>query len=202
MDSDSCNSNDLSDYQWSRNLDENINDPPPDDAYVIEVTGKQFAWKIRYPGKDGKLGKTIPAIRNPENELGMDPNDPNGQDDIIVGGASGYYMPVNKPIVLKINALDVLHAVYLPHFRVKMDAVPGMQTQFWFIPEITTAQMRERIGNEDFVFEMACAELCGKSHFAMKAVVYVTEQEEVDEWLSKQKTWGEKLKERQMAANQ
>jgi len=172
---------------------------PPEDAYLVEVTGKQFAWQIRYPGADGKLGKTDHKLRTPENELGLDLSDPAAQDDIIIGAAAGFYLPVNKYVLFKINALDVLHAVYVPHFRVKLDAVPGMQTQFGFIPTITTAEMREQIGNEDFNYEMACAELCGKSHFAMKGVVYIDSQEEVDSWLSKQKTYSEKMKEKQMA---
>ncbi|MBN4049607.1 cytochrome c oxidase subunit II [Bacteroidales bacterium AH-315-N07] len=174
----------------------------PEDSFVIEVTGKQFAWIIRYPGKDGKFGKTIPKIRTPENPLGLDLSDPNAQDDIIVPGAAGFYMPVNQPVLLKINALDVLHAPYLPHFRVKMDAIPGMTTQFWFVPNMTTNAIRAKIGDEDFNYEMACAELCGKSHFAMKSVVFVDEIKAVNEWLETRKPFAVKFKEKQMALQQ
>ena len=173
---------------------------PPENAYLIEVTAKQFAWKIRYPGKDGKLGKTIHKLRTPENELGLDPNDPAAQDDIIVGGASGYYIPVNQPVLLKINALDVLHSVFLPHFRVKMDAVPGVPTQFCFTPNVTTEEMRKKVSNDDFNFEMACAELCGKSHFAMKGVVIVDDIAKVNEWLNAKKPFFESLKDNQVAS--
>lgn len=173
---------------------------PPENSYIIEVTAKQFAWKIRYPGKDGKLGKTVHKLRTPENELGLDPNDPAAQDDIVVGAASGYYMPVNQPVLLKINALDVLHSVYLPHFRVKMDAVPGLHTQFGFTPTTTTEEMRKKVGNDDFNFEMACAELCGQSHFAMKGVVFVDNIAKVNIWLDTKKPFFESLKETQIAS--
>lgn len=173
---------------------------PPDDAYTVEITAKQFAWKIRYPGKDGKLGKVSHKLRTVDNELGLDLSDTLAQDDIIVGGASGFYLPVNKNVSFKINALDVLHSVFVPHFRVKMDAVPGMQTQFWFKPTITTAEMRKNLNNEDFNYELACAEVCGKSHFAMKSVIFVDSQQELDNWLSKQKSFAQTIKEKQVAA--
>ena len=87
--------------------------------------------------------------------------------------------------MFKLNALDVLHSFYLPHFRVKMDCVPGIPTQFWFTPTKTTAEMRATFG-PDFNYELACAELCGSAHYNMRKIVVVETQEEYDEWFKEQ----------------
>jgi len=122
--------------------------PAPENSLVIEATGKQFEWIIRYPGEDGVLGKRNPVDSiSANNILGIDWNDPASRDDII---ASEIHMPVNNPVLIRIRALDVLHSFYLPHFRVKMDAVPGTPTRFWFIPIKTTKQIRQELANPDF----------------------------------------------------
>lgn len=163
-----------------------IMSPAPEDSVQIELTGKQFAWNIRYAGPDNEFGKTNFRLISAENELGFDWEDANGKDDVMPGEI---YMPVNKPVLLKIRARDVLHSVYLPHFRVKMDAVPGMPTQFWFTPTKTTAEMRSKLGNENFNYELACTEICGRGHFSMKRTVVVVTEEEYNEWLRKQKPY-------------
>ncbi len=158
--------------------------PVPDDAMIIEATGKQFEWIIRYPGPDGKLGARNPLDSiSAQNVLGIDWEDPASRDDII---ANEIHLPVNKPVLVKIRALDVLHSFYLPHFRVKMDAVPGTPTRFWFIPIKTTEQMRMELGNPNFNYELACAELCGKGHSAMRKLVVVESEDAFNEWLAKQ----------------
>ena len=138
-----------------------ITAPASKDAELVEVIGQQFAWTARYPGvKDNALGKVnYKLIDNIGNEFGLDLTDKNSFDDFK---SLELHLPVDKEILLKIRAKDVLHSVFLPHFRVKMDAVPGMPTQFKFKVTKTTQQMRDELGNPNFNYEMACTEICGR----------------------------------------
>ncbi|MBK8700886.1 MAG: OmpA family protein [Saprospiraceae bacterium] len=175
----------------------------PDDAYLeIEATGYQFAWDIRYPGKDGKIGdKDFRLINMANNTLGINFNDPAAMDDAILSGSDVIKLPVDSTIRVKISAKDVLHNFYLPHFRVKMDAVPGMPTYFIFKPTKTTVQMRQELSEypewnepydptdpegpkrwQKFDYELACAELCGKGHYSMRRVLEIVSKEEYDAW--------------------
>lgn len=163
-----------------------ITGPAPDDATVVEIMGKQFEWMVRYPGKDEKLGETNYRLIDAINGFGMKCDDKNGYDDFI---PREIHLVVDKPVLLKIRARDVLHSVFLPHFRLKMDAVPGMPTRFWFTPTKTTVEMQQETGNPDFKYELACTEICGKGHFAMKKIVVVETQEEYDVWLAEQKSF-------------
>jgi cytochrome c oxidase subunit 2 len=99
------------------------------------------------------------------------------------------HIPVGKPVEFRIRARDVLHSVFAPHFRLKMDAVPGMPTRFWFVPTKTTAEMRIETGNPDFNYEIACAEVCGRAHFSMRLIVVVEEPEEYEKWKAEQEPW-------------
>lgn len=180
-----------------------------DEEYIeIEATGYQFAWDIRYPGPDNELGdKNFKLITPGINPLGLDWTDTRNHDDFI---ADEIYLPVGKQVKVRITAKDVLHNFYLPHFRVKLDAVPGMPGYFVFTPNITTLEYRTRLGKspmwqeltdpsdpeskmkwEDFEFELACAELCGKGHFSMRKVVKIVTEKEYEAWLSKQKSYYE-----------
>lgn len=161
----------------------NITSAPPQDAIVIEVMGKQFSWLVRYPGPDGKLGEANVHLIDATNEIGVDFSDPNAMDDFM---PREIHVPKGKPVHLKIRSRDVIHSVFLPHFRVKMDAVPGMPTKFWFVPTKTTAEVRTETGNPDFNFELACTEICGRGHFAMRFILVVDEPEEYEEWLASQ----------------
>jgi cytochrome c oxidase subunit 2 len=157
----------------------------PKNAQLVEVTGHQFGWEFRYPGRDGILGKknyklTDPAKGNP---LGVDWKDETSHDDIHV---ATMHVVVNKPVKLVINSQDVIHDVGLPHFRMKMDAVPGIPTTLWFTPKYTTAEMKVRTGNANFVYEISCNQLCGKNHFTMRGIVIVENQEDFDLWLAQQ----------------
>lgn len=170
-------------------------------ALVIEATGKQFNWMLRYPGKDNKFGKRIidTAHIKPTNELGIDWTDPNSHDDFM---SDKLYLVKDRPVLMKLGAQDVIHSFYLPHFRVKMDCVPGTPTEFYFTPTMTTEDMRQYLSTQPwwqtinpetgqprwqtFKYELACAELCGKSHFGMEREVVVVTQKEYDEWLNKQ----------------
>jgi len=164
-----------------------ITGPASKDAEVIEMIGQQFAWTVRYPGKDKELGKVnFKLIDNVGNEFGLDLKDKNSFDDFK---SLELHLPVNKEILLKIRAKDVLHSVFLPHFRVKMDAVPGMPTQFKFVATLTTQEMREKLGNPNFNYELACTEICGKGHFSMKMPVVVDDEETYAKWKASQESW-------------
>ncbi len=158
-----------------------------EDAEVIEVVAQQFAWTIRYPGvKDNTLGNYHYQLIGPVNEFGLNLEDPNTYDDFK---SLELHLPKGKEVLLKIRAKDVLHSVFLPHFRVKMDAVPGMPTHFKFIPTKTTAEMRLETGNPDFNYELACTEICGYGHFSMRMLVVVHEPKEFEEWKAQQEPW-------------
>jgi len=158
----------------------------PQDAIVVEITGHQFAWDYRYPGKDGVLGKKDYKLYNQPsgNSLGVDFKDPQSHDDIHT---TEMHLPVNKPVKLVINAMDVIHDVGLSHFRMKMDAVPGIPTTMWFTPKYTTKQMKERTGNPNFQYEISCDQMCGKGHFSMRGIIVVDTEEDYNKWLAGQK---------------
>jgi len=159
----------------------------PKNAQVVEITGHQFGWEMRYPGKDGILGRKNYRLTNPakDNPLGVDWADAASHDDIHV--ATTMHVVVNKPVKLVINSQDVIHDVGLPQFRMKMDAVPGTPTTLWFTPDITTKDMQKKTGNPDFVFEISCDQMCGRGHFTMRGVIVVETQKEFNEWMIKQR---------------
>jgi cytochrome c oxidase subunit 2 len=158
----------------------------PKDAIVVEVTGHQFAWEFRYPGADKTLGKKDFKLTTAKNNLGVDFEDPSSFDDIHVN--TTMHIPVGVPVKMVIHSQDVIHDVGLPHFRLKMDAVPGIPTTQWFTPKITTAEMKKKTGNPEFNFEIACDQLCGSSHYAMRGVIIVETMEEYKKWLAEQKS--------------
>ncbi|NMM50158.1 cytochrome c oxidase subunit II [Marinigracilibium pacificum] len=163
-----------------------ITDEAPEDAINIEVMGYQFAWGVRYPGADGELGDYNYQLIDQINAFGVNFNDKAALDDFT---PIKLVIPKDTPINLNIRARDVLHSVFLPHFRVKMDAVPGMPTNFHFVATHTTEEMRNETKNPDFKYEMACTEICGRGHFSMRMEVEVLTKEEYKKWASEQKTW-------------
>ncbi|HQD09879.1 MAG TPA: cytochrome c oxidase subunit II, partial [Flavihumibacter sp.] len=167
---------------WSR-----ITGDAPANANIVEITGKQFGWIYRYPGKDKVFGKKYYKNINEgkNNQLGLLWDDKAAQDDIVSNEA--LYMVVNKPIKLVINSRDVVHDVGLVHFRMKMDAVPGTPTTMWFTPKFTTEEMKKKTGREDFEYEISCDQMCGKGHYSMKGIVKVVTAAEYALWLAKQK---------------
>jgi cytochrome c oxidase subunit 2 len=96
-------------------------------------------------------------------------------------------LPVNKSVRFTIGSQDVLHSFYMPHFRVQMNAVPGMPTFFQFTPKVTTADMQEKTNNPEFNYQLYCAKICGGSHYNMKFLVKVVSEKEYQEWLKEQK---------------
>ncbi len=184
-----------------------MSDVKPGDEYMeIEATAWQFAWNLRYPGTDEKLGvKDFRLIKPGSNELGQDWNDERNLDDY---NADELVLPKGKKIRIRIIARDVLHNFYLPHFRVKMDAVPGIPTYFIFTPIKTTEEFRQELRKypeyqlpsdpndpnsepkwKVFDYELACAELCGKGHYSMRRLVKVVTPEEWEVWNKSQKSY-------------
>lgn len=159
----------------------------PADAMVVEVTGHQFNWFFRYPGKDGELGKKDYRLIDPgkSNPLGQDWSDRDNQDDII---SNTLYLVVDRPVKMIINSQDVIHDVGLPYFRLKLDAVPGIPTTMWFTPTITTAQMAKITGDDNFTYKLICDQLCGRGHYSMIANVIVETQTEYDLYMAQQKS--------------
>jgi cytochrome c oxidase subunit 2 len=140
-------------------------------AVQVEVTGLQFAWYFRYPGPDGKLGRTKPELEDAsvDNPVGIDPDDPAGKDDVVTGTL---YLPVNREAELVLRAQDVIHSLFIPAMRFKQDAVPGLMIHMHFTPT--------KIGD----YEIACAELCGLGHYKMHGMLKVVSQADYDKWLA------------------
>ena len=170
-------------YYWFR-----ITGEAPANAMQVEVTGSQFKWEFRYPGKDKVLGKKYfkRIDEGANNPLGQIWEDSTNKDDIYITGED-LHLVVNKPVRLIINAKDVIHDVGLSHFRLKMDAVPGTPTTMWFTPTKTTSQMKKELSDPDFVFEISCDQMCGQGHYKMRGTIVVESQEEFDLWMAKQK---------------
>lgn len=184
-----------------------------EDTIVIELYAKQFGWEARYSGKDNVLGKANVRYIEGVNTVGVDLADPNAQDDIVV---NELHLPKGKRVVFKIRSQDVLHSAYMPHFRAQMNCVPGMVTQFSFIPNMTTSEMREtedmitkvnRINQirekkntqlvaegktplDPYTFDylLLCNKICGASHYNMQMKVVVDTPEEFKTWLKDKPT--------------
>jgi cytochrome c oxidase subunit II len=156
--------------------------PAESEALVVEVTGEQFAWNIHYAGPDRKFGRTdVKFLDVQSNSLGLDRDDPAAKDDVTT--MNQLYLPLNKPIIVKLRSKDVIHSFGVPEFRVKQDAVPGLTIPVWFIPNVTTAEMRTRTGNPEFEYEIACAQLCGLGHAKMRGFVTVLPADEFQKWM-------------------
>ncbi len=147
--------------------------PPAQGAFQVEGTGLQFAWYFRYPGPDGKYGRTKPelidASAGGEAAVGLDTTDPAAKDDVVSGTL---YLPVDRDIDVTLRAQDVIHSFYVPAMRFKQDAVPGLMIHMHFHPD--------KVGD----YEIACAELCGLGHYKMHGMMKVVSQKDFDTWLA------------------
>jgi cytochrome c oxidase subunit II len=150
----------------------------PEGASEAEAIGQQWQWSFRLPGEDGRLGKSDTQYISSDNPLGLNPNDRDARDDVVIEGED-LHLPLGKPVKLLLRSIDVVHSFYVPEFRTKMDLLPGMVTYVWFIPTRTGT------------FEILCAELCGTGHFGMRGKVVVQEESEYQAWLRKQKTFAQ-----------
>lgn len=139
----------------------------------VEVAAKQFAWSFRYPGADGKFGKTDVKLVNDAsgNPFGIIDNDPDGKDDIV---GSALRVPVGRPVRLLLQSRDVIHNFFVRELRIKQDLVPGMIIPFRI--------QADKPGE----YEIACSELCGLGHHQMRSVMVVVTQEDFDTWLRQQ----------------
>ena len=161
-------------FVWAKFVD------VPDDAMTVEAIGQQWHWSYRFPGEDGELGTIDAKLVSLENPFGMDPGDPQGQDDILID-SNEVRLPIGQPIRVLLRSKDVLHDFAVPQFRVKMDMVPGMLTYVWF-EAIRTGE-----------FELLCEELCGTAHHTMRGKVIIEEQADFDAWLANQPTYADTL---------
>jgi cytochrome c oxidase subunit 2 len=150
----------------------------PVQASVIEVVGQQWQWSFRLPGKDGKLGSADTRFVADKNDLGINPADANGADDVVLTGAD-LHLPVGRPVKVLLRSLDVVHDFYVPQFRAKMDLMPGTVTYFWFTP------------TKEGTYEILCAGFCGVGHPQMRGSIVIDSQVAYDTWLSGQKTFAE-----------
>jgi len=167
---------------WADRVDEL---PDESEATVVRLVAQQFAWNFWYPGADGLFGKQDPTLMDEEtNPVGIDRSDPAGADDITT--INQLHLPVNKPAIVHISSKDVIHSFNLPNMRIKQDAIPGLSIPVWFEPTVTTAEMRRRKNDDEFMYEIACAQLCGNSHYSMRGFLTVETQEAFDAWLAEE----------------
>ena len=129
---------------WSQ-----VRGTPPPPEFEVEITGEQFAWNIRYAGADGRL---------------------NTVDDITT--INQLHLPVHQVVLIHLKSKDVIHSFFVPQFRMKLDAVPGMTGRLWLSATKT--------GN----FQIACAELCGLGHYRMRGFLTIESLEEFHAWLA------------------
>jgi len=159
------------------------------EAKIIEVYSEQFKWTARSSGEDNKLGNSNFKLVTAENAIGVDMQDQNSLDDKLLREV---HLVVGEPVLLKFRSRDVIHSAFLPHFRVQMNCVPGLITQFAFTPTKTTKQMKQKEG-EDFEYVLLCNKICGAAHYNMQMSFIVETQEEYDAWIASKKTLSEKL---------
>jgi cytochrome c oxidase subunit 2 len=150
----------------------------PKDALVLEVVGQQWQWRFRFPGAGAKLGLSDARFVSAGNPLGVDPEDPAAQDDVVIVG-NEVHLPLNRPVKVVARAHDVLHDFFVPQFRARMNIVPGQVSQFWFTPT--------RPGR----YEAMCAQLCGVGHPNMRGFVVVEDEAAFQAWLKTQTTFAE-----------
>jgi cytochrome c oxidase subunit 2 len=167
---------------WGQRINEF---PPESESEVIRVVAQQFAWNIWYPGEDGLFGaQNLELLDEETNPLGLDRSDPAAADDITT--INQLHVPVDKPIIIYVSSKDVIHSFNLPNMRIKQDAIPGLQIPLWFEATKTTEQMCEQTGNPEYTYEIACAQLCGNSHYTMRGFLTVETQEQYEAWLAEE----------------
>lgn len=161
------------------------NFPEPQEATRVRVVGEQFAWNVHYPGPDGEYGETNVALYDLEtNPLGLVRDDPAAQDDVVT--LNQLHLPVDTPALIELSSKDVIHSFALQEMRVKQDVIPGVRIPVWFVPTVTTDEMRERTGNPEFGYEISCAQLCGLGHYRMRGFLTVHTQEGYQAWMDEQ----------------
>ncbi|VVM06087.1 cytochrome c oxidase subunit II [Methylacidimicrobium cyclopophantes] len=146
-----------------------LNPPGPGEAVTLEAVAQQFGWIFHYPGPDGRLGRRDMRLADAMNPIGIDKSDPASKDDIIT--MNEMHVPVGKPVLIYLGSRDVVHNYYVIQMRIQRDAIPGLTIPMWFTPTHTGR------------FEIACGQLCGVGHFAMKGFLVVDTQSDYEAWL-------------------
>ncbi len=169
--------------------------PPVEDGESVvrmEVVGKQFQWFFHYPGKDSKLGPRRPELIDPRSSdfdrmIGLDRTHPDARDDIV---SPTMYIPVNRRVYITLSSVDVLHSFFLPNFRVKLDAVPGLHGRLWINAAKSSAEVEgcEPDGSPR-PFDIVCAELCGQGHFKMRGQLYAVSDEEFEKFIEEETSY-------------
>lgn len=167
-------------------------------AIQVEVLGEQFAWHVRYPGLDGKIGKRNYKMTTPTNPYGIDFNDQASWDDLQT---QDIVIPVNKSVRFHIISKDIIHSFYIPDFRVQINAVPGMTNYFQFTPTVTTEEMRDKMNDPNYDFIMLCNKICGQGHYNMGKKVIVVTEAEYKEWLATQNKYFTEDLQKEFASN-
>jgi cytochrome c oxidase subunit 2 len=144
-------------------------------ALQVEVVGMQFAWYFRYPGHDGRFGKTRAVLSDPAagNPLGIVARDVAGRDDIVSGML---VLPAGREVDLHLHSLDVIHGFFVPGMRIKLNAVPGQRLDLHFTPVKT--------GD----YPILCSQVCGIGHQRMQAMLRVVTPEQFHQWLAARET--------------
>lgn len=151
--------------------------PNPSEATVIKVIGRQFQWSGWYPGPHKVFAKNDEKFISADNPFGLDKDDPHYKENFVVG--TELEVPVNKPVLVYISSLDVIHCFTCRPMRVTQDAIPGMVIPAHFTPK--------KLGK----YEINCAQLCGIGHYSMRGQIDVVTQQEYDQWVaSKTKSAG------------
>jgi cytochrome c oxidase subunit II len=158
--------------------------PSGSDAVVVRVVAEQFAWNIQYPGADGKFGRTDPKLVSADNPLGLDRKDPDAKDDVTT--INQLNLPVGHPILVHLSSKDVIHSFGLYEMRIKQDAVPGLEMPVWFVPTVTTADMRAQLKSPTFDYEITCSQLCGLGHYRMRGFITVLSDADYQKWMAEQ----------------
>lgn len=147
--------------------------PRAPDTHRVAIVAEQYAWNIHYPGADGKFGRSNPKFVDSANPIGLDPGDSAGQDDLL--SVNELHIPLGRPTVAELSSKDVVHSFFVPEFRIKQDATPGLSQSVWFEPTLRGT------------FEIACAQLCGVAHSLMRGDVIVHDREDYEAWLKGRK---------------
>ena len=162
--------------------------PEGADVFEVRVVAQQFQWNIHYPGPDGVFGRTDINLVDDAigNNIGLDRNDPAARDDVF--SLNVLYLPVDRDVVVYLTSRDVIHSLFLPQMRVKQDAVPGMMVpvQFRALQATPVENQYPTCAATKSCWEIACAQLCGLTHYRMVGFYNVLPQAEFDAWMADQ----------------